>query len=767
MGREQEELAILVTARDAASRVLKGVKGQVGALERAASKGARAIGSNIERAAVAGAVGVVALGGAAVKMAIDWETAFAGVQKTVEDTPENIAAIGAEIRKMATEIPVAATELAGIAETAGALGITGKDNILGFTKVVALLGVTTDLTTEAASTSLGHLGTTLGLTGTDFEHFGNTLVDLGNKGASTESQILGMAEGVAGVASIVNLSKDEVLGWGAAFANTGEEVEAGSTELQKFFLETFGMVNKGGKDLKLLASIAGTSAKDFAAAYKKDASGTLEKFLVQLGKLSKAEQAATLESLGFTDIRITRGLLKILANTDNLTDSLDTASDAWETNNAMTKEAEKRFKTTASGLQLLRNNVTEAGITIGSELLPVINELAKEGVAWLQGHPGEVKTAAQEIGKGFKDAVTWAKSLDWEAIANALKAGGSFAQTLVGAFMAAPPWLQEFLAVGFVANKFSGGAVGDIVGALGKGLIKGILSMNAGIVNINAGVVNGGGGPGGGSRPGFNPVGFTRENFVSQLVKGVLGGLAVGAGGAFLDQAVQEGPSSVGVAEGIAGGALTIGGAGVIGSAIGLGPLGVAIGSALAVYQTQQGVSAQSSAQAAGVGATLNESLAQGSSLADLTTKLDALNTGIRGIESNPLNVLIAGDALEQLKGMRSQVEAQLALQQTNVGLSLEERDARNATLSAAQKAGDESTAAVERLRSASAQDLGNVKNATDRVYGAVESMKGAIHAISIPPPSVFVTVNTSVSIRDTQSRTRSASSYGSMIGGK
>jgi len=46
--------------------------------------------------------------------------------------------------------------------------------------------------------------------------------------------------------------------------------------------------------------------------------------------------------------------------------------------------------------------------------------------------------------------------------------------------------------------------VGGIVSELGKGLIRGVLGMNAGVVNINAGVVNGGGGgvPGAGGKPG-------------------------------------------------------------------------------------------------------------------------------------------------------------------------------------------------------------------------------------------------------------------------
>jgi TP901 family phage tail tape measure protein len=486
----QRELALLITGKDvSASRSLRNVNRELGKLENAAGKAGSNISRNIQRGIVVGAGVAVGAIGFAINAAQDWESAFAGVAKTVDG---DVTAIGAGIREMATEIPVAATELAGIAEAAGALGVA-KEDILGFTHTVALLGETTDLSSGTAATALGHLKTTIGLTGSEFETFGNTLVALGNNGASTESQILGMAENIAGASKIIGLSKDQVLGWSSALANTGEEIEAGGSSLQRFFLETAKAVAGGGKDLATFAKAAGMSAKQFKKAFGKDASGALQGLLVHMGKLTKAEQLATLEALGFTDIRIQRALLKLLGNTDNLTDSLNDSAAAWDDNNAMTKEAEKRFATTAAKVQLLKNNFKEAAIIVGSELLPVIQELAAEGVDWLKGHQKEIAQFAKDLAAGIRDAVKWAKTLDWNAIANALKTGAGFAAGLVEAFANAPPWLQQFLAVGFVANKFTGGALQDVFSALASGLIKGILGINAGVVNINAGIVNGAG----------------------------------------------------------------------------------------------------------------------------------------------------------------------------------------------------------------------------------------------------------------------------------
>ena len=136
---------------------------------------------------------------------------------------------------IAARTPTKFTELAAIAEAAGALGVA-KEDILAFTESVALLGETTDLTTEAGATSFGLLRTTLGLTGRDFASLAD-IVHLGNNGASTESQILGMARRRRR-GRIVDASKEDVLAWSAAMANAGEEAEAGGSSIQRFWLQS-------------------------------------------------------------------------------------------------------------------------------------------------------------------------------------------------------------------------------------------------------------------------------------------------------------------------------------------------------------------------------------------------------------------------------------------------------------------------------------------------------------------------------------------------
>jgi|GEM_PF-5117920 phage tail tape measure protein, TP901 family, core region len=56
-----------------------------------------------------------------VNASIDFESAITGVFKTVEGTPEQLQRITDGIKQLSTEIPLTASELAGIAESAGQL----------------------------------------------------------------------------------------------------------------------------------------------------------------------------------------------------------------------------------------------------------------------------------------------------------------------------------------------------------------------------------------------------------------------------------------------------------------------------------------------------------------------------------------------------------------------------------------------------------------------------------------------------------------------
>jgi len=321
-------------------------------------------------AAKAGVAGVVAAMGMAIGASIQFESSWAGVRKTLDATPEQLAELRQQFRDLAKEIPVSVNELAKIGETAGALGIARED-VLEFTKTIALIGQTTNVTTEEASTALGQLSNVLKLSGKDYGKFADTLVDLGNKGASTESQILAIASRAGSAAGLIGMATPQMLAFASATASLGIEVEAGGSSLQNFFLKMNKYVGKGGKELKIIASIAGTSMKEFAAAFKRDPAWAMQAFLDGLGKSSGSTQQLALELLKMNDIRITRMLLGLANGGDILAYNLNNAAAAWTANSAATEEFGKRAETTASQMGLIKNIIHDYLITLGDSLLPM------------------------------------------------------------------------------------------------------------------------------------------------------------------------------------------------------------------------------------------------------------------------------------------------------------------------------------------------------------------------------------------------------------
>ena len=65
---------------------------------------------------------LVAAGALATKAGMEYESAFAGVRKTVNATEQELAALSGQFRQMARDIPITAAEFARIGEAAGQLG---------------------------------------------------------------------------------------------------------------------------------------------------------------------------------------------------------------------------------------------------------------------------------------------------------------------------------------------------------------------------------------------------------------------------------------------------------------------------------------------------------------------------------------------------------------------------------------------------------------------------------------------------------------------
>lgn len=336
--------------------------------------------------AVGGTI-VAALGGALVsctKKAIEFESAFAGVVKTLDtkglsgdQVTETLNNLRSGLIDMSTRIPKSASELAGIAEIAGQLGIE-RNNVLKFTETMARLADSTNIAGEEGALALAKFMNVMGTAQTDVDKIGAVIVQLGNNMATTEQDILNMATRLSDLGIIAGFSEPQVMGWASAMSSVGIEAEMGGTAMKKLVTEIEMATLGGGDALEQFAKIAGVSASEYKKAFDKDASGATLMFLKGLKKVKDAggSISETLFDLDIKEVRLRETIIKLASANEDVSKALGMANDEWKTHQALLKESGQRYETTESNIQLMKNQIAAAQIEIGTAFLPVIRDLS-------------------------------------------------------------------------------------------------------------------------------------------------------------------------------------------------------------------------------------------------------------------------------------------------------------------------------------------------------------------------------------------------------
>lgn len=343
----------------------------------------------------------------AVKTSIDFESAFTGVRKTVELSEKGFADLEQNFKDLSSTMPLTFAELSSIGEIAGQLGVSGVNNLTKFTKTIADISATTNLTAEAAATDFARIANVMQEPLENVDRMGAVVVDLGNNFATTESEISLFAQRIAGAGKIAGFSTDEIFSISAALSSVGVQAEAGGSAMQKALLTITKSVTTSDDKLQLFAKTAGMTSVEFQDLWKEDASKAFEKFVLGLGEQGN-NAITTLKDVGLGGIRTTRAFLSLANAGDLITQTLKTGSKAWKENTALTEEAEKRYGTLQSKLDILKNKFTIMGDEIGDVLAPIIENNLIPSIdnlieKWKELEPEQKETIVKTtlMGTGF------------------------------------------------------------------------------------------------------------------------------------------------------------------------------------------------------------------------------------------------------------------------------------------------------------------------------------------------------------------------------
>lgn len=357
----------------------------------------------------------------------------------MDGTPQQFAQLSNSIREMAKEMPSSAVEIAHVAEAAGQLGVP-IGAIKDFSKTMINLGVSTNLSSEEAASSIAKIGNIMQVSGKDLGtwsgHFGSAVVDLGNHFATTERDIVEMTNRLAAGGKLAGLTTPEILGLATAMSSVGIEAEAGGSAMTQTLTgigKAVSGVGKGAKEkLEVIAQTAGMTAEQFSTAWKQKPAEALQAFIKGLQRAHDEgkNMDGILDELGMTGIRQGNMLKSLASASDKMSEAISRSNTAWKENNALTNEASKRYETTESQLKIFKNKLTDIAIEFGGPLLKALNSGLDAAKPWLQTLSDMAKKFSEMSTEQQQSILKWAGLA--AAIGPAMKILGGGARIISG-----------------------------------------------------------------------------------------------------------------------------------------------------------------------------------------------------------------------------------------------------------------------------------------------------------------------------------------------
>ncbi len=357
---------------------------------------------------VVAGLGVVAI---PVKLAIEFESAMADVKKVVDfDTPQQFQQMNRDILKLTRTIPMAGKDIAAIVAAGGQSGVARKD-LLGFASDAAKMGVAFDMAAGDAGEAMATLSNVLQIPIPKISRLGDAINHLSDNANSKAADIVNVLTRVGSDTKQLGLTENQAAALGSTFLSMGKAPEL-AAQAMKGMVTSLSVMKTG--DAKDQLAKLGLTTKQFADAMNKDANAAILNLLERVKQLPKDEQFPLLLDLfgkNYADDALLlannvgeyRRQLDLLAETD--------AGGKLKYLGSMQREFENRSATTANQMQLLKNGLAEFGISIGSVILPVVNDLLKslrplieDFVRFAQAHPKLIKNIFLVIAAmaGFK-----------------------------------------------------------------------------------------------------------------------------------------------------------------------------------------------------------------------------------------------------------------------------------------------------------------------------------------------------------------------------
>ena len=327
---------------------------------------------NIIAGVAAVGTGLVMAGRKAVNAFAEMDAEMANVRKFTGLADDEVKELNEDFKKMDTR--TSREDLNKLAEEAGRLGKSSREDVLGFVKAADQINVALDELGDGATLTLSKLTNIFGdeaRLGTEKSLLavGSVINDLSQNCTASAGYLAEFGKRMAGVGAQAGMTIPQIMAFAAVLDSQGQACEMSATALSQLIMNLF-------KEPSKIAKATGMDLDELNKALKRSTNEGLLMLLQQLKKLGNMDVLAPVfKNMGENGARASQVLATLAGNVEMVKWQQEQATQSFEDATSVTNEFNVQNSTVEAELDKARKRVTELAIELGEKLMPVMKHV--------------------------------------------------------------------------------------------------------------------------------------------------------------------------------------------------------------------------------------------------------------------------------------------------------------------------------------------------------------------------------------------------------
>lgn len=327
---------------------------------------------NIIAGVAAVGTGLVMAGRKAVNAFAEMDAEMANVRKFTGLADDEVKELNEDFKKMDTRI--SREDLNKLAEEAGRLGKSSKEDVLGFVKAADQINVALDELGDGATLTLSKLTNIFGdeaRLGTERSLLavGSVINDLSQNCTASAGYLAEFGKRMAGVGAQAGMTIPQIMAFAAVLDSQGQACEMSATALSQLIMNLF-------KEPSKIAKATGMDLDELNKTLKRSTNEGLLMLLQKLKELGNMDVLAPVfKNMGENGARASQVLATLAGNVEMVKWQQEQATQSFEDATSVTNEFNVQNSTVEAELDKARKRVTELAIELGEKLMPVMKHV--------------------------------------------------------------------------------------------------------------------------------------------------------------------------------------------------------------------------------------------------------------------------------------------------------------------------------------------------------------------------------------------------------